>query len=473
MKKILHTLLVILLAAGTTKAQFSPFNKVVNINISRGASPTNDSTANGGANVFYESPDVVGSAGRFFPNITDGSYKLKALCFGNGLFNLNGNAISITNTNTSTNLAKYSVYNIDGANAVVKFKFTLDLTNYSGNNGSGLIMAFGNNTGGLIMTNNTAPFTTATTGVFGAFRAIFTNGSYITQYRSADGTTALTTAKALIKPNVSQVVEIFANSSAGSVGYRYRPTDTSDSTLASNTYHVYINGEKHVENFPKVGTSYVQTTINAIAITLGNANGQTAETVKISDLQVTYPAATLPISLTSFTGEKTNNGIHLNWSTASELNNDHFNILRSSDGKSFNKLTSVLGKGNSNQINNYSYLDNAPEAGINYYKLQQVDNDGTTTTADIVVAVNSNLNKDTDFKLSFNDNALNATFNSGSSGDAFINIYDLSGRTIFTKSFIAQKGFNNLSFDLPLFNKGIFVATLSQNGVNQSLKFVK
>jgi hypothetical protein len=472
MKKNLFSLLMLLSVAGAARAQFSPGNQIINVNFNRGASPANDTTANGGSNVFYESPNNASSAGRFFPNITDGSYRLRALCYGNGQFKLAGNVLTMQNTTTSTALAKFANYNISGSAAVVKFKFTLDLTGFTGDNGNALIFAFGNNAGNTVMTSSSIPFTTANAGVFGSFR-IIKSGNVVTQFRTADGSTQTNTAKRLIMPSTSQTIEIFANRTTSPVPYRYRTTDTADSTLAANTYNVYVNGEKHVENFPKVGTLYTQTTINALSIVLAAANGGIAETVKISDLEITYPVVPLPVTLLSFTGKKEVNGIRLDWKTASELNNSHFEISRSTDGQLFNILTSVNGKGTSTKVNNYSYLDNSPLSGTNYYKLKQFDIDGKASNSDIIVAVENSLTESQVFTLNVDENVLKASFYASSNGIVNIKIHDLSGRIVLNKSFSVQEGSNNVNIASTPFNSGIYVATLIENGKSKSIKFTK
>jgi len=71
-----------------------------------------------------------------------------------------------------------------------------------------------------------------------------------------------------------------------------------------------------------------------------------------------------------------NDHVNVNWSTASETNNDYFTIERSTDGMDFKPLSIVKGAGNSNTILNYNYADNNPIEGINYYRIKQTDFDG-------------------------------------------------------------------------------------------------
>ncbi|MTI22887.1 T9SS type A sorting domain-containing protein [Fulvivirga sp. RKSG066] len=84
----------------------------------------------------------------------------------------------------------------------------------------------------------------------------------------------------------------------------------------------------------------------------------------------------LPVSWMTFDAEVVNNQVELYWSTASELNNDYFEIERSLDGKFYEKIAKVEGSGTTTSVSNYQYTDARPHAGVNYYRLRQVDYDG-------------------------------------------------------------------------------------------------
>ncbi len=86
----------------------------------------------------------------------------------------------------------------------------------------------------------------------------------------------------------------------------------------------------------------------------------------------------LPVELLEFQAQASDEGIRLNWSTASEQRNDHFIIQRSSNGSLFKKIGQVAGNGTTNQRHDYRYLDESPPAGDQYYRLIQVDLDGKT-----------------------------------------------------------------------------------------------
>ena len=92
----------------------------------------------------------------------------------------------------------------------------------------------------------------------------------------------------------------------------------------------------------------------------------------------------LPVDLIFFDARKYGDGVLVEWQTATEINNDYFTVLRSDDGIVFSDMVHINGAGNSNQIINYSWKDQSPANGINYYQLKQTDYDGTTDYSNII-----------------------------------------------------------------------------------------
>ncbi|MFC5271946.1 T9SS type A sorting domain-containing protein [Adhaeribacter terreus] len=94
----------------------------------------------------------------------------------------------------------------------------------------------------------------------------------------------------------------------------------------------------------------------------------------------------LPVELVHFFVETQENGIVLSWETASEINNSHFEIERSSNGKDFTKIGEVAGQGTSNAAKRYQFTDKNSSTTQQYYRLKQVDFDGKFTYSKIVSA---------------------------------------------------------------------------------------
>mgnify|MGYP003652594050 FL=1 len=92
----------------------------------------------------------------------------------------------------------------------------------------------------------------------------------------------------------------------------------------------------------------------------------------------------LPVELTSFEAVRTEDNVRLEWTTASELNNDYFEVLKSYDGEIFSVIGYVDGHGTSSEVIDYSYTDSEPKQA--YYRLRQLDYDGQFEYSDVVAA---------------------------------------------------------------------------------------
>ncbi|GAB3197407.1 hypothetical protein ABID22_003444 [Pontibacter aydingkolensis] len=105
----------------------------------------------------------------------------------------------------------------------------------------------------------------------------------------------------------------------------------------------------------------------------------------IDDFSLTWRAeadsgpSIMPVELKNFKAKLISNEVELNWETASEENNDHFVVERSSDGHLFEGIGLVNGAGTSNQVTSYTFTDEHPLNGTSYYRLRQVDTDGSHT----------------------------------------------------------------------------------------------
>ena len=144
----------------------------------------------------------------------------------------------------------------------------------------------------------------------------------------------------------------------------------------------------------------------------------------------------LPIELTSFTATCDGKSALVEWTTATERNNDYFILERSDNAIEFTEITRVAGAGNSIEQLNYSYTDYGVHGGDNYYRLVQVDYDGTRTMTDIVVANCVEMATDDPDVLAypnpFNDDITVVLDNFGNR-PARIEVYDVLGKLIMYK----------------------------------------
>ena len=88
------------------------------------------------------------------------------------------------------------------------------------------------------------------------------------------------------------------------------------------------------------------------------------------------PGVVLPLTIDQFNGGYSEGLIQLKWTTFTEINMDHFDIERSTDGNNFRQIGKIEATGSSSNNTSYSYLDISAERGSNFYRLAMVDNDG-------------------------------------------------------------------------------------------------
>lgn len=144
---------------------------------------------------------------------------------------------------------------------------------------------------------------------------------------------------------------------------------------------------------------------------------------------------TLPVELINFDANIENSNVLINWSTASEKNNKHFNILRSTNGLDFSIIYTMEGAGNSNTSISYNYTDINPPKSTLYYLLKQVDFDGKSETFNLI-SISNEPNSD-ECSMSVNPNPCvgkcTVEFNDCNEDDlkdAHFQVYDAMGNVI-------------------------------------------
>lgn len=180
---------------------------------------------------------------------------------------------------------------------------------------------------------------------------------------------------------------------------------------------------------------------------------------------------TLPITLLNFVGKLVGDRINLNWTTGSEQNNAYFELIRLEDGKHPKVIAKVQGKGNSSVKQNYSFTDQRPLAGDNYYQLKQVDIDGKSSLSKII-HVNASLDKSS-MKIfgSTGNNQTNFAVFALKEGAGSLKILDITGKKIYEATQKLSKGENQ--FQINVKGSGIFVASLTIDKQVINTKFFK
>jgi hypothetical protein len=176
-------------------------------------------------------------------------------------------------------------------------------------------------------------------------------------------------------------------------------------------------------------------------------------------------APLLPVELTFFKGITISTGHLLTWQTASEENNRGFEIERSSDGKNWENIGFVEGHGTTQETKNYTYFDETPNSGNNYYRLKQVDFDGQFEYSDIVNIKYKVLDDELNIFPNPVQNELNIVNTQGQA-----TIYNSLGQSVQSFS-ILNSPFSINTTDLP---KGQYILRIQQeNGQFTTKQFIK
>jgi len=175
-------------------------------------------------------------------------------------------------------------------------------------------------------------------------------------------------------------------------------------------------------------------------------------------VKITASKGVLPVKLIDFTGNKNNDKIVLQWKVASEINVSHYAVERSEDGHSFVNIGQLNASNLLDIQISYSFNDNLPFDGINYYRLVMIDKNGMFSYSKTISAT---VNNALAFKLSsisissVNTN-LKMAINTNYEQLLNIIIADVNGRIFFTNSIKLQKGFNVIEKKIPAINTGVY-----------------
>jgi hypothetical protein len=179
----------------------------------------------------------------------------------------------------------------------------------------------------------------------------------------------------------------------------------------------------------------------------------------------------LPVRFLSFNGQVVGNNVILNWITGLELNNHHFELEKSFDGRNFSSFAKVQPSGNSNGASYQSTDFNPFTSNAIYYRIKQVNNDGTYSYTKVIY-----------FTKGKYDNKLVGVYPNPaagpvhirftSNGDAtttMLQVFDSKGLMVASKQLAIQAGLNDIPFDISQLAQGVYIIKLSgidQHGIN-------
>lgn len=186
----------------------------------------------------------------------------------------------------------------------------------------------------------------------------------------------------------------------------------------------------------------------------------------------------VPVKWVSFTATKKSNDTRLTWVTASESNNQGFEVQRSFDGRTFETLGFVKGAGNTNVKSTYTYNDNGVfnnAVSKVYYRLKQVDFDGKSSLSNVVVLFNemNNTNTISAYPNPFNSD-VTVSVSATKASTTNITVFDFSGRNILSNNYPVAEGSNIISInEMSNLNTGIYFVKIAVDGQEVVIKMIK
>jgi photosystem II stability/assembly factor-like uncharacterized protein len=183
----------------------------------------------------------------------------------------------------------------------------------------------------------------------------------------------------------------------------------------------------------------------------------------------------LPVELTSFTATCNNGNVQLNWTTATEINNQRFDIQRKSENGEFVTVASVIGNGTTTQQHNYSYTDNNVTQGNYVYRLDQVDFNGTNYySKEVNVKVNAPLvfSLEQNYPNPFNPSTV-IEYNTAKPGFVNLSVYNLLGQKVADLvNGNMDAGVHNVTFNASNLPSGMYIYEIRTNSFTAAKKMM-
>ncbi|MBD1397389.1 IPT/TIG domain-containing protein [Pontibacter sp. JH31] len=186
----------------------------------------------------------------------------------------------------------------------------------------------------------------------------------------------------------------------------------------------------------------------------------------------------LPVELIAFNATKQSNGVQLDWATASEQDNDYFEVQMTEDLKSeFKTVGKVKSKVGTTSIRqDYQFVHKGNFAGTRYYRLKQVDLDGTSDYSKVVAVSANDVNLAVGPRVYPNpiqaDSKLE--YNAETDGKLHVRVVNMNGTAVYNQSYDIAAGSNtiilNMNSNLP---KGIYILMAEFNGKTEQVKLLK
>ncbi|MEP7278612.1 MAG: T9SS type A sorting domain-containing protein, partial [Bacteroidota bacterium] len=196
------------------------------------------------------------------------------------------------------------------------------------------------------------------------------------------------------------------------------------------------------------------------------------KTTCIADTFLLQVTSALAVSVINYKAFLKNKKAFVQWTTTQEINSDYFTIERSANGRDYEIIMVMDGKGNSSTPTNYEFIDNNPLPGVSYYRLIATDKNGDKKIAGIK-SINNSEYKSLGMTIQPNpaiNNEVNMAIQSGKKQTVKIKVYSTGGAEVYSNQVQAQQGATTLRFHLA--GGAYIVSADTQDGVKVNEKIL-
>lgn len=211
------------------------------------------------------------------------------------------------------------------------------------------------------------------------------------------------------------------------------------------------------ENSGVAGDIFGVSMVNSNAATIVGANGSILSSMDV----------TLPVELVSFGADINNGQVILKWTTSTETNNRGFEIQRKSTKSNFAKIGFIEGRGTTTKANNYSYIDLNRLDGDYFYRLKQIDYDGSykfSKTIEVHLNVPSKFSLSQNYPNPFNPST-KINFELAANSKVTLKVFNILGQevaTLISKELTA--GSHSINFNASALTSGIYFYSMTAKG---------
>ncbi len=181
----------------------------------------------------------------------------------------------------------------------------------------------------------------------------------------------------------------------------------------------------------------------------------------------------LPVDLLSFSATCQNNEALINWSTASQLNNDFFTVEKSSDANRWVTLIKAKGEGTVHTVTHYEIKDTELNGNLIYYRLSQTDFNGSTAILKTIAVKGCGTKSVELVDYTFLQNQLALNLFSANQSSLEIMLADINGKILARKMQTSEPGINKLVIDCSTISNGIYFIRIKSENQWISKKIIK